>query len=67
MLYGVVFASHQLGSFLGAWVPGLVYDQVGNYDLAWQAMIASGFVASILHLMIKEAPSDRLAKLEAAE
>lgn len=67
MLYGVVFASHQLGSFLGAWAPGFIYDQVGNYDLAWQAMIASGFVATILHLLIKEAPSDRLRKLEAAE
>jgi predicted MFS family arabinose efflux permease len=66
MLYGVVFASHQLGSFLGAWLPGRIYDAVGNYDFMWQATIVAGFVATILHLMIKEAPSDRLAKLEAA-
>ncbi len=66
MLYGVVFASHQFGSFLGAWLPGRIYDAVGNYDFMWQATIVAGFVATILHLMIKEAPSDRLAKLEAA-
>ncbi|HSR72345.1 MAG TPA: MFS transporter [Kiloniellales bacterium] len=60
-LYGVVFLSHQVGSFLGAWLGGLVYDLRGAYDLMWWLTIASGFVATALHLMIREAPAPRLA------
>lgn len=59
-LYGVVFLSHQVGSFLGAWLGGLVYDLRGAYDLMWWLTIASGFVATALHLMIREAPAPRL-------
>src|SRR5207244_3408163 len=39
-LYGIVFLSHQLGSFFGAWMGGLVLDRFGNYDFAWGALIA---------------------------
>ena len=61
MLYGIVFLSHQVGSFLGAWMGGLLYDLQGSYDLMWWLTIASGFLATALHLMIKEAPSPRMA------
>jgi predicted MFS family arabinose efflux permease len=61
MLYGIVFLSHQVGSFLGAWLGGLLYDLQGSYDLMWWLTIASGFVATILHLLIKEVPARRMA------
>jgi len=61
MLYGIVFLSHQLGSFLGAWLGGLLYDLQGSYDHMWWLIIASGFVATALHMMIREAPAPRLA------
>ena len=61
MLYGIVFLSHQVGSFLGAWMGGLLYDLQGSYDLMWWLTIASGFLATALHLMIKEAPAPRMA------
>ena len=41
-LYGVVFLSHQVGSFFGAWMGGVVFDRNGNYDLAWGALIVIG-------------------------
>ena len=60
MLYGIVFLSHQVGSFLGAWMGGLLYDLQGSYDLMWWLTIASGFLATALHMMIKEAPAPRM-------
>lgn len=59
-LYGIVFMSHQLGSFFGAWLGGLIYDRRGSYDAAWAAAIALGFVAAILHLPISDRPVPRL-------
>ncbi|MEX2407852.1 MAG: MFS transporter [Rhodovibrionaceae bacterium] len=64
MLYGIVFLSHQVGSFLGAWMGGLLYDLQGSYNLMWWLTIASGFVATALHMMIKEVPAARLAAAE---
>lgn len=62
-LYGIVFMSHQIGSFFGAWLGGLIYDRSGSYDSAWAAAIALGFVAALVHLPI----SDRaVARLEPA-
>lgn len=55
-LYGVVFLSHQIGSFFGAWAAGYAYDALGSYDLAWIASIALGVLALIVHLPIKDAP-----------
>ncbi len=59
MLYGFVFLSHQLGSFLGVWLGGRFYDQYGNYDLIWYTSIALGVVSAALHWPIRErtAPS----------
>jgi predicted MFS family arabinose efflux permease len=61
MLYGIVFFSHQIGSFLGAWLGGFLYDLQGSYELMWWLTIASGFVATALHLLIREVPVERLA------
>lgn len=61
MLYGIVFLSHQLGSFMGAWLGGKFFDMYGNYDLVWGMCVALGFVAAALHWPIKDAPLPRLA------
>ena len=53
-LYGIVFLSHQLGSFSGVWLGGYLYEQYGNYDGIWYAGIVLGLVAAILHWPIKE-------------
>ena len=56
MLGGIVFLGHQLGSFLGAWLGGKIFDMTGSYDIAWGLMIAAGVYAAIVHLPIREAP-----------
>lgn len=61
MLFGVVFFSHQLGSFLGAWLGGRVYDALGSYDPMWWISVALGVVAALLHWPIVERPVARLA------
>lgn len=55
-LFGIVFFSHQVGSFLGVWIGGLVFDATGSYDTIWMASIALGIVAAILHLPIADRP-----------
>jgi len=54
MLAGFTFFSHQIGSFLGAWLGGLVFDRTGSYDLVWWLSIALGIVAGLLNLPIDE-------------
>ena len=61
MLWGVVFMSHQLGSFLGGWAPGRLYDIQGNYDLMWWVSIGLGAFAAVIHWLIREQPVPRLA------
>ena len=56
MLYGVTFFSHQIGSFLGAWLGGWIYNNLGSYDLMWWIIIGSGVFAFIINLMIDERP-----------
>lgn len=61
-LYGIVFLSHQVGSFFGAWMGGVVFDQTGNYDVAWSALIVIGVAAFLLQwLMDERPPRGRLA------
>ena len=55
-LYGIVFFSHQLGSFLGAWMGGLVFDRYGNYHVAWGALIVIGIAAFLLQWTMDERP-----------
>ncbi len=56
LLYGLVFLSHQIGSFFGAYLGGLFYDLYGSYDYAWYLAIALSIFAAIIHLPIKEQP-----------
>jgi len=58
-LYGVVFFSHQVGSFFGAWMGGLVFAQWGNYNFAWGALIAIGLAAFALQWLMDERPPSR--------
>jgi MFS family permease len=60
LLYGLVFLSHQIGSFFGAYLGGLFYDLYGSYDYAWYLAIALSVFAAIIHLPIKEEPVLRL-------
>ena len=55
-LYGIVFLSHQLGSFFGAWMGGVVLDRFGNYNFAWGALIAIGLTAFALQWLMDERP-----------
>jgi len=54
VLYGIVFLSHQVGSFFGAFLGGLFHDLYGSYDYAWYLAIALSVFAAIIHLPIKE-------------
>jgi MFS family permease len=54
MLFGVVFLSHQVGAFLGAWLGGVVYEATGSYDLMWWVCILLGIAAALVHLPITE-------------
>jgi predicted MFS family arabinose efflux permease len=60
-LFGIVFFSHQIGSFLGVWLGGRVYDATSSYDPMWWAGIAVAIGAGLIHLPIDEQPLPRLA------
>ena len=66
MLSGFVFLSHQIGSFLGVWLGGFLYDRNGNYDLVWYIAIALGVFAGLVNLPVKEAPIRRADALAQA-
>jgi len=55
-LNGIVFLSHQVGSFFGAWMGGLVFDRYGSYDVSWAALIAIGVTAFTLQWLMDERP-----------
>ena len=59
LLYGIVFLSHQIGSFFGAYLGGLFYDLYGSYDYAWYLAIALSIFAGLIHLPIKEKAIER--------
>ena len=56
MLGGIVFFSHQVGSFLGVWLGGLLYDMTGSYDPIWWIGVALGIFAAVVHWPIREEP-----------
>ena len=61
-LYGIVFLSHQIGSFVGVWLGGLFYDIYGSYNIVWWVGIGVGAFSAIIHLPVKEIPlSKRLS------
>jgi predicted MFS family arabinose efflux permease len=61
MLFGVVFLSHQVGSFTGLWLAGTLYDLTQSYDMMWWISIALGLFAAAVHWPISEQPAARLA------
>jgi MFS family permease len=61
MLGGFVFMSHQIGSFMGVWLGGKLYDSTGSYDIVWQLAIALGIFAALINLPVKEAEIQRVA------
>jgi predicted MFS family arabinose efflux permease len=66
MLGGFVFFSHQIGSFLGVWLGGWLYDRTGSYDIVWYISIALGVLAALVNLPVKEAAIVRSAAPQAA-
>ena len=68
MLFGIVFFSHQIGSFLGSWLGGKFYDTYGSYDIMWWICVILGFLSAFVHLPIKEVRSSknyqRISKLK---
>ncbi len=66
-LFGIVFLSHQVGSFMGVWLGGLIYDKTGSYDGMWWAGIVFGILAGLIHLPINEQPVIRLNLKPAVE
>jgi MFS family permease len=61
MLGGFVFFSHQVGSFIGVWLGGVLYDRTGSYNIVWYIAIALGIFAALVNLPVREAPIRRQA------
>lgn len=66
MLGGFVFFSHQIGSFMGVWLGGLLYDKTGSYDVVWYIAIALGVFAALVNLPVKEAAITRRVAAQTA-
>lgn len=60
-LYGIVFFSHQLGSFMGVWLGGVLYDLYHSYNIVWWIGVGVGAFSALIHLPVREAPSRALA------
>ena len=66
MLSGFVFFSHQIGSFMGVWLGGYLYDTTGSYDVVWYIAIALGVFAALANLPVKETAIGRGTALAGA-
>jgi predicted MFS family arabinose efflux permease len=64
MLFGFAFLSHQVGSFLGVWLGGLLYETTGSYAPVWWLSVAFGVASALINLPIRERPVARLAGAE---
>jgi MFS family permease len=62
MLGGFVFFSHQVGSFMGVWLGGFLYDRTGSYNIVWLIAVALGVVAGLANLPVREGPITRPAR-----
>lgn len=65
-LFGIVFFSHQVGAFFGAWLGGFFFDRTGSYDAVWILGLGLSFVAGLLHLPIREKPVEASASATSA-
>ena len=65
MLSGFIFFSHQIGSFMGVWMGGYLYDKTGSYDIVWYLAIALGVFAALVNLPVRESPIQRPAPASA--
>jgi MFS family permease len=61
MLSGFIFFSHQIGSFMGVWLGGYLYDRTGSYDIVWYIAIVLGIFAGLINLPVRETPIVRTA------
>lgn len=66
MLGGIAFFNHQLGSFMGVWLGGFLYDRTGSYDIVWYLSIALGVIAAALNLPVRGTPIQRSPAPQAA-
>jgi predicted MFS family arabinose efflux permease len=62
MLGGFVFFSHQIGSFMGVWLGGFLYDRTGSYDVVWMIAVALGVFAALVNLPVRETAIHRPAR-----
>ena len=67
MLGGFVFFSHQIGSFMGVWLGGYLFDRTGSYDIVWYIAIGLGVAAALVNLPVREAAIVRLAPRKAVQ
>ena len=63
-LFGFVFVSHQLGSFMGVWLGGKIFDETGSYTMVWWLSIVLALFAALVHLPINERPLTRLKAIQ---
>ncbi|MGB0942741.1 MAG: MFS transporter [Marinomonas sp.] len=66
MLYGIVFLSHQLGSFSGVWLGGYLYDATGSYDVVWWMAAGIALLTAVIHVLIDERPVARVRAMLAS-
>jgi predicted MFS family arabinose efflux permease len=65
-LTGIAFLSHQIGSFVGAWGSGLIFDHLGNYDMAWKGAVIIGLIAGSLQMLMNVRPPATRDELDGA-
>ena len=65
LLYGIVFLGHQVGSFIGVWLGGWLFDTTGSYSVLWWLAVALGVTAAVVHWPIEERPARTMAALSA--
>ncbi|MGR2737831.1 MFS transporter [Billgrantia sp. Q4P2] len=66
-LFGLIFLSHQVGSFFGVWLGGRLFEMTASYELVWWLTAALGVAAGLVHLPIRELPAPRPATIVGAE
>jgi MFS family permease len=59
MLFGFAFFSHQVGSFIGIWLGGVMFERTGSYNLVWWLSVTFGFLSALINLPIVERPVAR--------